>query len=369
MKASNLVKVCLLSGILSLVSAQEVLQDIAGRTVKIPEKVEHILLGEGRLIAAIALLEGAEPLKRMIGWQGDFKKLDPQTYNIYKEKFPEIDDITLIGDTTPQSVSPEKVLTLNPDIAIFGLSGHGPATDSELVKQLEKAGIPVVFVDFRNSPLKNTIPSMRILGKALHREEKAEQYIAFYEENLKKVTDIIAKIPEKDRVSVFIELKAGSSEDCCVTAGKGNMGDFIDVAGGINIAKNLLPSILGTLNLEKVISSDPQIYIASGSSAPIANRPGVPFGMQTSKEQALVGLKSILERKGISTLSAVKNGNVYGIWHNYYNSPYNIVAIQSFAKWFYPNEFKDLDPEATLKEIHQQFLAIDPVGTYWINLK
>ncbi len=93
--------------------------DMAGRTVTIPAKVERILLGEGRLFYAVSLLEGNKPLDRIVGWQGDFRKLDPQTYAIYKAKFPQIDQIPLIGNTTADSISPEKVLTLNPDIAIL----------------------------------------------------------------------------------------------------------------------------------------------------------------------------------------------------------------------------------------------------------
>lgn len=346
----------------------ETVTDLAGRTITIPEKVERILLGEGRLIQAVAVLEGDQPFARIVGWQGDFKKLDPQTYQVYQEKFPEIGRVPLIGNTTPESISPEKVLTLNPDIAILGLSGHGPSADSELVKQLEKSGVPVVFIDFRTAPLKNTIPSMRLLGKVLHREAKAEAYIAFYEAELKKVTDVVAKIETDRKPKVFIELKAGTTEDCCGTAGNGNMGDFIDIAGGVNISKALLPAALGTVNLEKIIATNPDVYIASGSITPDTQRAGIPFGMQTTAAQAQTGLKSVLNRKGIATLPAVKSGNVHGIWHTYYNSPYNIIAIQNFAKWFYPNEFKTLDPSETLKTLHKDFLSIPPTGTLWNSL-
>ncbi len=91
---------------------------------------------------------------------------------------------------------------------------------------------------------------MRLLGKALHREQQAENYINFYQDNVDKVTDITNK-SRKIKTERIIELRAGASEECCGTAGKGNMGDFIDQAGGNNIAKNLLPGSLGTVNLEK----------------------------------------------------------------------------------------------------------------------
>ncbi|KGA50963.1 periplasmic binding family protein [Yersinia ruckeri ATCC 29473] len=345
----------------------ENITDMAGRSVAIPAKVERILLGEGRLFYAVSLLEGQKPFDRIVGWQGDFRKLDTQTYAVYKAKFPQVDNIPLIGNTTADSISPEKVLTLNPDIAIFGLSGHGPGKNSELVKQLEKAGVPVVFVDFRTSPLKNTLPSMRVLGKVLHREQQANDYIKFYEDNVRKVTEITSKIPADKKPSVFIELRAGAMEECCGTAGKGNMGDFIDQAGGNNMAKNLLPGALGTVNLEKVLSANPDIYIASGGKAPDNNAPGVSLGAQVTKAQAQSSLQTILDRKGINTLSAVKNGRSYGIWHNFYNSPYNVLAIQIFAKWFYPEQFADLDPNKTMNSLYSQFLAIEPTGTYWVD--
>lgn len=343
--------------------------DIAGRSVEVPAKVDRILLGEGRLFYAVSLLEGKKPFDRIVGWQGDFRKLDPQTYSVYQAKFPEIDKIPLIGNTTADSVSPEKVLTLNPDVAIFGLSGHGPGRDSQLVKQLEKAGVPVVFVDFRTSPLKNTLPSMRLLGKVLHREQQAENYINFYQDNVRLVTDVTSKIPDNQKPSVFIELKAATSDDCCGTAGNGNMGDFIDLAGGNNIAKGLLPGALGQINLEKVLSANPDVYIASGAKAPDAKDPGIKLGAKVSEQQARDSLNSAMQRTGISTLKAVQDGNSHAIWHSYYNSPYNVLAVQAFAKWIYPEKFASLDPKKTMDSMYQQFLAVDPSGTYWVDAK
>ncbi|WP_445497448.1 ABC transporter substrate-binding protein [Photorhabdus sp. SF281] len=353
----------------SFASWAETVTDVAGRIVEVPDNINRILLGEGRLFHAVALLEGDKPLARIAGWQGDFRKLDPQSYATYKAKFPEIDKIPLIGNTSADSVSAEKVLTLNPDIAIFGLSGHGPGKNSELVTQLEKAGIPVVFVDFRTEPLKNTLPSIRMLGKVLHREKQATEYADFYEKNVKLVTQITRKIPEEKKPTVFIDLRAGAFEDCCGTAGNGNLGNFIDLAGGKNIAKGVLPGALGNMNLEKVIAADPYIYIASGAKASDSNEPGVKLGAQSTPELAKASLKTMTERKGISSLTAVKEGRDYAIWHNYYNSPYNVIVAQVFAKWFYPEQFADLDPQKTLNELHSKFLAIEPSGVYWISEK
>lgn len=345
----------------------KIVTDIAGRRVTLPAKVDRILLGEGRLFYAVALLEGQKPFARIVGWQGDFRAHDSQTYAEYRKKFPQIDAIPLIGKTTPESANTEKALTLRPDIAIFSLSGHGPGRHSDMVNLFERAGIPVIFVDFRLHPVQNTVPSMQILGEALQRQAKADAFIHFYRQQLQQITQVTSQIPPAEKPTVFLELHAGVKESCCSTAGEGNMGEFIHIAGGNNLARQLLPGPLGTINLEKIIATQPAVYLASGSKSPNATAPGIQLGAQVTNAQAQQSFQAVLSRKGISQLDAVKAQRAYAIWHHFYNSPYNILAIQQFAKWFYPDKFAHLNVTATEKQLYRDFLAIEPSGTYWTH--
>ena len=86
--------------------------DVLGRTVHVPDHVQRVVLGEGRLMSAFALLDRDKPFARIVGWQNDLRKLDPNTYNAYVAKFPEVKDIPLIGQASEQSVSAEQILTL-----------------------------------------------------------------------------------------------------------------------------------------------------------------------------------------------------------------------------------------------------------------
>ena len=345
--------------------------DVAGRKVDIPDKVEHVLLGEGRMLYAVAALEPGDPLKRIVGWQGELKTVDEQGYAAYKAKFPEIDKIPTIGKTSEASVNPEKVLDLHPDIAIFGIAGHGPGVKNPLVEQLHQAGVPVVFIDFRQHPMQNTLPSMRLLGQALHREKEAQAYIDWYERHLKRVQDVVAKVPQNQRPSVFIEMLAGYGKGgipCCHTAGKGNMGEFIEAAGGNNIAKDLIPGVIGDINLEKLIAADPRFYLVSGTRAQNSTLAGYKAGAGVSDAAARASMQKLVSREGISTLTAVKENRVFGVWHNFYNSPYNVLAIEAMAKRFYPEQFKDVDPEKSLAEL-QGMLPVNIGGAYWADLK
>ncbi|AZS52214.1 iron ABC transporter substrate-binding protein [Entomomonas moraniae] len=346
----------------------ETVTDITGKTVEIPEKVERIILGEGRMLYSLALLDKENPVKRVVGWQGELKTTDVNGYNAYLKKFPQIKDIPLIGQTSEASVNPETVMSLNPDIAIFGIAGHGPGVTNPLVEKLQKAGVPVVFIDFRQHPMKNTIPSMKILGKVLHREEIANKYIAFYEKHLNRIQERVAKIPADQRPSVFIEmLPEIKSPTCCHTAGNGNLGEFIEAAGGHNIAADILPAVIGEISLEHVLSVDPKVYILSGTGSNDV-KVGLREGLGVNKEAAAQSLKRLANRTGVNALTAVKDGNTHGIWHNFYNSPYNIIAIEAFAKWFYPELFSDVDVQETFNEL-QEFLPVNIEGTYWVDLK
>jgi iron complex transport system substrate-binding protein len=42
-----------------------------------------------------------------------------------------------------------------------------------------------------------------------------------------------------------------------------------------------------------------------------------------------------------------------------------VLAVQYFAKAFYPQKFAGLDPQKTQKQLYKQFLAVEPTGTYW----
>ncbi|CAH2803594.1 MAG: hypothetical protein CBARDMAM_4717 [uncultured Caballeronia sp.] len=49
--------------------------------------------------------------------------------------------------------------------------------------------------------------------------------------------------------------------------------------------------------------------------------------------------------------SRLHDGCVHSIWHNYYDSPYNIIVIEALAKWIYPEQLKDLSVKATHDEL------------------
>ncbi|MGZ0785960.1 ABC transporter substrate-binding protein [Pseudomonas saponiphila] len=343
------------------------LTDLAGRQVQVPEKVEHILLGEGRMIYSLSLLEGQNPFARLAGWQGDFRGLDVQGYEAYRKVFPQADQVPLVGGTSAETFSVEKALAVHPDLAIMALSGgHGPSPDSEAVQQLEAAGVAVIFVDFSDHPLSNTVPSMRLLGQALGREQQAEAFIAFYQQSLARVSDTLARAGKVQQPKIFIDMLAGL-QDCCGSPGTGNFAEMIKLAGGRNIADGRIPGPIGVLNVEYILSSDPDVYVATGVFA--AGQGGVTLGYSATLQQARDSLRHAARRPPLNELRAVRQGNVHGLWHIFYDSPEHLVAVQALAKWLHPQLFKDLDPDQTRRELYQRFMPIPASGVFATSLQ
>ena len=78
-------------------------------------------------------------------------------------------------------------------------------------------------------------------------------------------------------------------------------------------------------------------------------------------------LDGLMERPAFTGIDATKNGNIHVVWHQFYNSPYQFVVIEQMAKWFHPDLFADIDPEATFKELHDRFLPLDYKPGYFIS--
>ncbi|WP_185961486.1 ABC transporter substrate-binding protein [Telmatospirillum sp. J64-1] len=271
-------------------AADITITDIVGRTVTLEKPAERILLGEGRQLIALSPIE-PDIGNKIVGWLGDLQRLDPASYQLYREKYPNLDKVPQVGVTSEETFSVEKALSVRPDIAILS-GGHGPSSDStETIRQLEAAGIPVIFVDFRNKPLENTIPSLKIMAQALGREAESQAFIEFYENRMKRISDRLAAHPDLQRPKVLMEMFAGS-EDCCGSPGRGNLGEFIDFVGGHNIGADVLQAPLGPISLEYIVSQNPEVYIGTGSSQ--AARGVVLVGAGVEEEATQESLKKAI---------------------------------------------------------------------------
>lgn len=347
------------------------LKDITGREVEVSVPVERVILGEGRQIYFTGAMDSEAPFKRVVGWRDDFQKADLDGYNIYLKKFPEMAKIPTFGGMKDGTFDIEQAVTLKPDVIIMNIDAKSATEESGYIEKLSKVGIPLVYVDFREKSIENTDPSMRLIGKLFGKEQKAEEFVKFHDEQIARVTDVIEKTKDLKKPVVFMERAGGYSDDCCMSFGSENFGKMVEMAGGKNLAAGIIPGTFGTVNPEQIIASNPDQVIVTGANwelyVPSGNWVGV--GPGADKALARKKLAALMQRPAFTDIKAVKDGNVHAVWHQFYNNPYQFVAIQQIAKWLHPDLFKDLDPEATFQELHTRFLPVDYHTGYFVSLK
>jgi iron complex transport system substrate-binding protein len=344
--------------------------DLLGRKVKVHLPVRRVILGEGRQLYLVAALDTQNPLERIVGWRKDLIQSDPDTYGAYLHKFPDIAKIPTFGGFEDGTFDIEQAISQQPDVIILNIEAQHATEDARYIEKLDALGIPVVYVDFRNNPMDNTEPTMRLFGKLFGKEARAEAFIDFRNQQIRRVTDVI-EASQPSRPNVFIERIGGYTDDCCLSFGNENFGRFVEMAGGNNIARSIIPSTFGQLNPEQVIVANPdQVVVTSANWEAFApNGRWVGVGPGADLTESRRKLAWYTQRPAYAGIRAQDTQAFHAIWHQFYNSPYQFVAIQQLAKWFHPTLFADLDPDASFRELHERFLPVPYESGYFVSLK
>ena len=345
--------------------------DIAGRAVTVKKGVERVILGEGRMIYSLAVLDREDPFHRVVGWRDDLIKYDPDAWRKYEERFPGARDIANFGSPYSGEFSVEKAISLETDLVLMNLGNLFKAREAGILETLDKVGIPVLFVDFRQRPTQNTVPSILLMGRVMDREDRAQAFVDYYLQQMRVVYNRVANKPETEKPVVFIERAAGwNPNSCCSTFGSANLGKLVEEAGGINWGSRYFSGFSGAVNPEKIFVDDPDVMILTGANWSEANpqTAAVLLGYEAEPGPVQQRMRALADRRGFDRLAAVKGKRFFSVYHQFYNSPYHFVALQAFAKWFYPEDFEDVDPVANFRALHDSFLPIDYSGMFWAAL-
>ena len=93
-----------------------------------------------------------------------------------------------------------------------------------------------------------------------------------------------------------------------------------------------------------------------GSKRP--NPAVLPFGYGVTSAEVKPTFEKLIARNGLQQIAPVKAGRVYGVYHHFYNHPYNIIGMEILAKDIYPAAFADIDPTADYHTIIKDFTQL-----------
>ncbi len=144
----------------------------------------------------------------------------------------------------------ERIISLNPDLAIGTADGNKPY----IVKLLEQAGIPVYIVNPRN--VRDVIGTVAVLGRLCGVSKKAEDLANVLSRRIDRILDRTASLR---RPTVFLQINIKP----IMTVNRNTFHhDVIRLAGGENMAKDA-PYNYPRISIEEVIRKKPEIIIIS----------------------------------------------------------------------------------------------------------
>ncbi|MER8896956.1 hemin ABC transporter substrate-binding protein [Mesorhizobium sp. M0676] len=157
-----------------------------------------------------------------------------------------------------RQLSPEGVLSVNPS-GILALHGSGP---KEAVDVLKKSSVPFIDVPEHYSH-DGILEKIRIVGKALGVDAKAETLVAETDAKLKAAEKQTASIKQRKRILFVLSIQGGK----ILAAGTDTAGDgIIKLAGAVNAVEGF--SGYKQMSDEAIVTARPDVILAMKNAGP-----------------------------------------------------------------------------------------------------
>ena len=344
-----------------------VVRDLLGREVRLAKPATRVVLGQGRFLSMIGMVH-PDPIAILAGWADDLNTTFPNEAEAWSRRFPSLKSLPVIGRRVGSDYAIEKLLMLQPDLVLISRFNAGPVEsdgNTSFIRSLTQAGLNVAVVDFAQDPLKDTVPSLHILSQLLGQEARGEDTISFYQATLKRITKTIGGQTGAPTDLVF-HSHAGVMP-CCASIARGSFADLAALVGGHSIAADVLPKAVGPINLEYMLTRQPDVYVATGGLKGDAAG-GISIGANVTETQARESLIRIVSDPGIAELNAVRNKRAYALWHGLNETPLHLVALEALAGWLNPDLKDAFDAGKTLAAFRKRFPLLPQDGVYTVAL-
>ena len=343
--------------------------DVTGRTVTLKKPAERVVLqwsGAGGPFFTISALMGKDTPKVITGMDTSLQDYRADMWKHFTAEMPELAKIPVVGTIGDKTFNAEQVVALNPDV-IFIPVDLKDQYESDVKPKMDAAGIQTIYIDYHAEKLESHQKSIEAIGKALGKEERAAEISKFYTDRVTRVLDRVSKI-NKPKPTVYIEVGMNGPEEFGNSFSSNySWGALATMAGGDVITKDAVKKS-SPINPEFILEKNPDIIMIMGSYWP--KKPtSMRLGFEATEASSQELLKAFTtERQGWSDLKAVENKQVYSAHHGLPREVFDAAVFEYLAKTFYPEEFKDVDPEATLKEFYDKFLPFSYSGIWFMHM-
>jgi iron complex transport system substrate-binding protein len=305
--------------------------DMAKRIVKVPQNPQRIICLSSGTLRLIVYLGATD---KVVGVE-DFEKTRPSA-RPYILAHPELAKQPTVGPGGPASINKEPdleaVLKVRPDVIFIS---YMEASNADALQK--KLNIPVVVLTHgRFASFDELVySSLRVAGKILKADQRAEEVIGYIENSRKDLLTRTKAIPEDKKPTVYVGavgykgVQGIESTDASFTP--------LEWVAAKNIAKTIAPKDHLFLDREKLLVLNPEIIFIDGGGLNLVKQ---DF---EKKPEYYEGLKAFRENKVYLTYP-----------FNYYVTNVSTAIADAYAvgKILYPASFEDVSPGAKADEIY-----------------
>ncbi|MCL2817582.1 MAG: ABC transporter substrate-binding protein [Clostridiales bacterium] len=296
--------------------------DMLGRKVLIPEDPQRIAVLDPLASYAVIMLDQGDKIVATVG-------------GVQRDLLLQVMSPSLVGAAVVKeegAINAESVLRLKADLIFIRSEDYAKKTERT---KLDKLGIPYLVVDYGS--LEDQCRAVRLVGEVFGREEKAEEYIGYYHETIRLVSEIVENIPDNERPTLYHSINTAITTDAAGSLGA----QWIAVTGAKNVSLNVTPPP----GLREYITTIEEIFVWNPDII-ICNESGIN--------------EYILSHSVWQGLRAVREGKVYqmpiGISRmGHFNSIETPLAIWWLTDLIYPAHLADFDFRKEMKVFYARF--------------
>ncbi len=312
--------------------------DMNGRTVETPADPDRIIcIGPG----ALRLIVYLQAETKVVGVE-NMEKMTPAG-RPYWIAHPELSKLPLCGPGGAAAINKkpdlESVLSVKPRV-IFATY-----MDTALADEVQKTlGIPVVILTYGSLATfdERVYDSIRLAGRILNREKRAENIMAYIESLKKDMQDRTGAISKNLRPRVYVGGVGHRGSHGIESSEKSYIPfQWVNVDNIAEKAETAVGSHT-TMDKESLLKQNPDIIFIDGG--------GLILVEEDYKKKT----------EFYSALKAFRSGQVYTLLpFNHYTTNIETALADAYAvgKTIYPDRFKDMDPERKADEIYSFFVG------------
>ncbi|HVM24056.1 MAG TPA: helical backbone metal receptor [Candidatus Limnocylindrales bacterium] len=276
------------------------LTDDAGRDVTIasePQRIVSLAPSNTEIVCAL------DACDRLVGVT-DFDDFPPEVADVAKVVIAASVDVELVVEAEPDLV----------------LAAGNELTPTAVIEQIDALGLPVLVL--YPETLDEVYAGIRLVGRALDRDDAADDVVASMEQRAEAVVDAVDGV---DRPLTLYEVY--HAEGLTYTAGEGSfLASLLELAG----AEPLTGDAQGLLGAEDLVEADPELILLGTAS------------YDPSLADAEAAAATVAERPGWGDLRAVRDGRVQPYLDDIVTTrpgPRIVEGLEALARAIHPDRF------------------------------